>query len=248
MILAIDIGNTKIVCGIFRGKTLIKTFSFSSKIKKISYRSKFHLFLKGYNIDSIVISSVVPDVTKNVEAVFKKTKAKVFVVGKNMKVPIKNLYRKPKQVGKDRLVGAYAAYLFYGAPLIVVDFGTATTFDVVTKQGNYAGGIIAPGIGISIESLFNKAALLPWVEMKKPKNLVGKDTVESLRSGLFYGFISLCDGIIAKLKKDVKGNPKVIATGGYSKLLSKFCKRIDVVEPTLILRGLNLLVSQSVKK
>jgi type III pantothenate kinase len=167
--------------------------------------------------------------------------ARIFVVGQDIKVPIKNNYRYPRQVGQDRLVGAYAAKVFYGVPLIVVDFGTAITFDVVSKKGEYLGGIIVPGIRLTAESLFKKTALLPKVEIARPKELIGRDTKNSILSGIFYGYGSLCDGLVRLINQELQFRPKVIATGGYVEIMQQFSREIQKVDEELIFRGLSLL-------
>ena len=159
----------------------------------------------------------------------------------SVKVPIKNLYRNPKQVGQDRLVNAYVAKEIFGFPLVIVDFGTAITFDVISEKGDYLGGIIAPGIGISLEALHEKCALLPKVKLTQTKTFIGKDTKGSILSGILFGFGCLCDGIILKLKKKFKRKPIVVATGGNVDLMRRFCKQLDRVDENLTLKGLNLL-------
>jgi len=247
MLLVVDIGNTNISCGLFDRKKIVKVFKIPTtvflfrrkiaiqKFKKIKYR----------NIEAIIICSVVPKAIEEINSLFKKIfLVKPIIVGKDFKVPIKNLYKNPKQVGQDRLVGAYTGYRLYGSPLILIDFGTAITFDIVSKKREYLGGIIASGVEMSLEALFRKAALLPKVELTRaPKLLIGKDTKGSILSGAYFGIGSLCDGLIKKLKSKI-GNCKVVATGGYAKIISKYCKSINKVDNELILKGLKRIYNE----
>jgi type III pantothenate kinase len=153
-------------------------------------------------------------------------------------VPLKNTYAYPEQVGQDRLVGGYAAWKLFGGPCIVADFGTAITIDVVSKAGEYLGGIIAPGLDISLEALASRTALLPKVELKEPPELLGRDTANSIRSGVLNGCVALTDGLVAGLQAKYVPKATVVATGGASKLIAKHAKRIDHVRPNLVLEGL----------
>ena len=240
MLLAIDIGNTTIAFGVFQGKKLKSSW----KISAWSIFSKKALKLPG-NMDAAIISSVVPKATSTVKKMIaQKYNIRPLVLGENIKAPIKNLYRDQEQVGQDRLVNAVAAKELYGYPAIVVDFGTAITFDVISKKGEYLGGIIVPGIETSLNALSEKAALLPKIKLSLPKGLVGRDTAESMRSGIFHGFSSLCDGIVSKLKTKY-GKQPVIATGGHCRLMARFSKSIDMIDPDLTLRGLRIIYSRS---
>ena len=240
MLLAIDIGNTTIAFGVFRGKKLIS----SGKISTQGVLSGKKVKLPA-GISVAIISSVVPKATPTVKKmVAQKYKIRPLVLGGNIKAPIKNLYRDQKQVGQDRLVNAVAAKELYGYPAIVVDFGTAITFDVISKKGEYIGGIIVPGIETSLNALSEKAALLPKIRLSPQKGLIGRDTAESMRSGIFQGFGSLCDGIVLKLKAKY-GKQPVIATGGHCRLMARFSKSIDIVNPDLTLRGLRIIYGRS---
>lgn len=153
-----------------------------------------------------------------------------------------NKYKNPRQVGQDRLVGAYAAMTLYGKPTIIIDLGTAITFDAVSGKGEYLGGAIVPGIRLSAESLFLKTALLPQIDIKAPNSVIGRTTQESILSGLFYGYGSLCRGFIDLIAKQIKGKPKVVMTGGHTQLMKKFINRdIRVVDEELVFKGLDLL-------
>lgn len=241
MLLTIDIGNTSIAFGIFQGRKLKSAWKVSTQAALSNKPIRL-----PKDIDAAIISSVVPKATPIIKKVVaKKYKFRPLVLGENIKTPIKNLYRESKQVGQDRLVNAVAAKELYGYPVIVVDFGTAITFDVVSKKGEYLGGIIVPGIEISLEVLSTKAALLPRIKLSPPKELLGRDTVSSMKSGIFYGFGSLCDCLIDKLKEEF-GKQPVIATGGHSRLIAKFCRSIDSVCPDLTLRGLRIIFERRI--
>lgn len=191
-----------------------------------------------------ILCSVVPDNLRIVErAVQRHLKLKPLVIGRDIKVPIKNKYRNPKQVGQDRLVGAFAVKELYGYPAIIIDLGTAITFDVVSFQGDYEGGMIVPGIRLSAEALFQKTALLPRIErFKIPHAMIGKETKDSILSGIFYGYGAMCRGLIDELTGKVQGKPKVIVTGGHTRLMRRFiARKITKVDECLIFKGLQLL-------
>ena len=164
-----------------------------------------------------------------------------YIIGKDIVVPINNLYRKPRQVGQDRLVNAYAGIMLYGAPLIVVDFGTAVTFDLVSKDKAYLGGMILPGMEISLDALAERTALLPKIKLTRPEEFIGRDTKNSMLSGIIYGFSSLADSLIKKLKQKLGKNAQVIATGGNISLISNYCRKINKINRDLTLQGLCLL-------
>ena len=248
MILTIDIGNTTISLGavrkgqvlqVERVDTIEQGHTLASSIGGIL--NKYHR--KGYKLKGAIISSVVPEITRKVEQITHKyANIKAEVVGIDFKVPIKNRYKNPKQVGQDRLVGAYGAIQLYGKPLIVIDLGTAITFDVVSPKGEYLGGAIVPGIRLSAESLFLKTALLPKIAIKAPKSVVGRTTEESILSGLFYGYGSLCQGFIDLISKQMRRKPKVVMTGGHTHLMKKFVSpKIRIIDEHLVHKGLALL-------
>ncbi len=244
MLLAIDIGNTSIHNGIFDKKVLKKTFRIPSYAGNLadSYRAK----LKPYigRIDSVIVTSVVPRVLKKTQKAIKKIiNKKCVVVGIDADSGIKNLYKDPRQVGSDRLVNARAACELYGAPCVIVDFGTAITIDIVNHRREYIGGVIAPGPGISLWALSEKTALLPKVSIRKPKGILGKETKESMIIGVVYGFSSLCDGIVSKLKKQYCHKAKVIVTGGFSKVIGPYCENVDKIDADLTLKGLNIIAT-----
>jgi type III pantothenate kinase len=246
MLLAIDIGNTNISFGVFKAKRLIRRFDIPTKsysLKKIRPR------LARLKLDDCIICSVVPKVTLRLQKDLGKLLGKpTYVLGKNIFVPIKNLYRFPQQVGQDRLVNAYYALAKFGAPLIAIDFGTATTFDVVSKNKAYLGGMILPGLKISLEALSLHAALLPKVKLKTPVELIGRDTKSSMLAGLIHGFAALTDELVRRLKKKVGEKAKAIATGGNIAFIARFCKNIDTIEKELTLKGLAFIYKNFLKK
>jgi len=242
MLLAIDIGNTNINLGLFKKNSLVRRYQIPTKNKKYFFSLK--KIISKNEIDDAIICSVVPNASKILEKDLKRLLEKrPFIIGKDIIVPIRNLYRKPKQVGSDRLVNAYAGFNLYGLPLIVVDFGTAITFDVVSKNKEYLGGMISPGIEISLDALATKTALLPKVKLERPKELIGQDTRNSMLSGIVYGFAALTDSLAERLKSKLGINAKVIGTGGNISLMSNYCKQIDKIDIDLTLKGLSLIYS-----
>ena len=244
-LLTIDIGNTNINCGVFREEKLIKRFSLSTpryslvKIKKLLGRTK---------INQVVVCSVVPKISKRLLFDLKGlTKAAPLLLGKDLKVPLKNLYRRPRQVGPDRLANAFAAIQLYGYPLIIADFGTALTFDIVSKNKEYLGGIILPGSKLCLEALAQNCALLPQVELMPPSELIGKDTKNSMLSGIVYGYAGLVDCLVDRLKKKIGRHTLVIGTGGDISLLKKYCKKFDRIDEGLTLKGLNMIFNRREK-
>lgn len=245
MILAIDIGNTNIAFGLFKGSRIIrkgrmptsamhKYGSFAHKLKSAG----------GAYIKAIIICSVVPKAERALAKVLERSfNAPVSVLGEDTKVPIKNLYKNPRQVGQDRLVAAYAAYTLYGGnrPIIIVDFGTAVTFDIVSKKGAYLGGLIFPGMEMSLKALSEKAALLPEVSLRRPSFIIGKTTRDSMASGAFYGYAAMCDGLVRKFEKQFKQKFLVLATGGNASLISPLSSSIAKVDDDLVLKGINLV-------
>lgn len=247
MLLTIDIGNTSITFGIFNKDKLLKVFRVATRLNKKDIKNRIKENLKNYRekIDSAIICSVVPDKTEALKNILKQLlKIKAKIAGEDIQVPIKNLYKKPKQVGADRLVNAFACKVLYGFPAVIIDFGTATTFDYINKKGEYEGGIITPGIEITLDALFKKTALLPRVKIKRPRSFLGKSTTDSIRSGVSYGLSYMCDGLIGDFKRRYSKNAKVIATGGYAAFFKKICKFIDIVDEDLILKGLRLLCNE----
>ncbi len=241
-LLAVDIGNTNINFGVFEKNKLAGKFMIPTRGYQLKELKKKTGKLEP---DEIIISSVVPGACnilgRDLKALFHKAP---YVLGKNIAVPVKNLYRYPKQVGQDRLVDAYAGITLYGAPLIVVDFGTAVTFDIISKKKEYLGGMILPGLGISLEGLYENTALLPKIKLKKPREFIGRDTEASMLSGAVYGFASLIDGLTEKIKEKIGRGALVIGTGGDISLVGRYCKRIDKIDEDLTLKGLSLIMRQ----
>ncbi len=247
MKLLIDIGNTNSSLAAVSGRKIVKRWFVSSRKKQVepaSLKRLLRLYIK--DIDSIVIVSVVPKFLTVVKNSLKKVlpNAGVKVVGKNIKVPISNKYSKPRQVGQDRLVAAYSASKEFGTPLLVVDFGTAVTFDLINKKGEYEGGLIFPGIRLGLSSLSAHAALLPKVDIKPQQGLIGKDTKGSINKGIIHGYASLCDGMIDKFRSKYGKDLNVVATGGDAALIARYSKNLKTISKDLIFKGLALLVSQ----
>lgn len=238
--IAIDIGNTNITVGMFRGKRLVK----KTKIPTAEYglyARRLKAFL-GRPAPEAVISSVAPKALYKLEKALRKSiTGKIVILGRNAAVPIKNLYKVKKQVGQDRLVNAFGAAKFYGSPCVIMDLGTAITFDVVSREGAYLGGLILPGIEMSFAGLYEKTELLPKVALAPARHIIGKDTVESMRGGILFGFGAMCDGLVAKYRKLLGKDLKVIATGGNARLIKKYAKSIQIVDEDLTLKGLHLI-------
>ncbi len=259
MLLAIDVGNTNITVGIFQRERLISCGRMSTLGPRtvdevtITLQGLLHNLCLGTgyrfeNIDGLILSSVVPQATSALKQALKSlVKPRPLIVGETIRAPIKNRYRVPSQVGQDRLVNAVAAYYLYGGPAIVVDFGTAVTVDLVSKRCEYLGGLIVPGIAISLEALVSRAALLPKIELAPPKELLGRDTQESMRSGIFFGYGALCDGVVSKLKTRHAPKAKVIATGGHAPLIVPYCRSVKILNTELTLQGLRLTYERAQK-
>ena len=200
-------------------------------------------------MDAAVIASVVPNTTRILKkALLRQCGLKTLEAGKDFSIPIKNCYKKPKQVGVDRLLNAAAGFDQFKKSLILIDFGTAITFDVVTKKGDYLGGAIAPGIEISLEALYRKTALLPKIRLAQPKNVIGRNTIESIRSGCSFGIAGLCERMVHEIKTKLGIRPLVIATGGYARFISKYLRIIDRIDPYLTLKGILLSYESFLKK
>jgi len=239
MLLVIDIGNTNITFGLLKGKRIIRTFNIPTKDYGLN---KLKAKLSKAKPENTVICSVVPRATEKLKRdLLALTARKPYIIGKDILVPIKNLYLKPKQVGQDRLVNAYAASKLYGVPLIAIDFGTAITFDIISKKRAYLGGMILPGLKISLEALNQRTALLPKIKLEEPNAFIGRDTKNSMLSGIIYGFGSLADELITRIRKAIGQNALAIATGGNTELISKYCRKINKIDVSLTLKGLSML-------
>jgi len=254
MLLTIDIGNTHTVMGIFSKEKLTEYFRVTSNhaltVDECGILVK-QLFPDFRKIEDVIICSVVPPLTPIYQEMSKKfLKIDPVLVRWDIPLGIKILYDDPSQVGADRIANTVAAYQIYGGPIIIVDLGTATTFDVISEKGEYIGGAIAPGIETASQNLFKRAAQLPRVSLKTPHRSIGKNTEESLRSGIIFGSVGQIDGIVYRIKEELKNEhkikkkPKVIATGGLADLIARESKTIQKVEPTLTLEGLRRIYLQ----
>ena len=249
MFLAIDIGNTTISLAILKNGKVIQVWLLDTVHETKALRQRLTAQLNSIQrkfpgLKEAQICSVVPKVLGVIKLILKnKLKMSVSVVGEDILVPMVNRYRNPRQVGQDRLVGAYAARKIYGTPVVVVDLGTAITLDVVSKKGEYLGGAILPGIRLSAESLFAKTALLPKIKIKGPTAIIGRTTQESMLSGIFFGYGALCRGMIEQIAGELKGKPRVVLTGGHAQLMKKYMgPGVRYVDEHLVFKGLELLL------
>lgn len=246
MLLAIDCGNTNTVFAVIDGEEMRGEWRIATDGRRTSDEYAVWLTqllslhgLKREDIKGAIIATVVPDALFNLQALCRRYfKADPMVVGDGIKLGIKVLLDNPDEVGADRLVNAVAAHERYSGDLILIDFGTATTFDVVNSAGDYVGGVIAPGINLSIEALHMAAAKLPRIGVKRPPHVIGKATVPAMQSGVFWGYISLIEGLVSRITGEIGRKPTVIATGGLAPLFADATKLIDHLDPHLTVRGL----------
>jgi type III pantothenate kinase len=255
MLLVIDVGNTNTVLGVYDGPTMLHSWRLTTERQRttdeygILCRNLFELAgLEWDAISAIAISSVVPPlnpIVRRMATVYFHVEPLFIDPARNSGMPI--LYDPPGDVGADRIVNAVAAYARHGGPCIVVDFGTATTFDAISRGGEYLGGVICPGVQISAEALFARAARLPRVEIKRPERVIGTTTVASMQSGLFYGYVSLVDGILGRMRTELGDPARILATGGLATLFGRESELIETIEPDLTLDGLRIIYERNLE-
>jgi type III pantothenate kinase len=253
MILVLDVGNTNTVIGLYEGDILKYHWRVETNRNKTEdeygmvIRSLFQYEgLLADQVEGIIISSVVPPIMFALEGMCKKYFGiKPLVVGPGIKTGLDIKYENPREVGADRIVNAVAGIHEFGSPLIIVDFGTATTYCYINEDKQYMGGAIAPGIGISTEALYSRASKLPRIEISRPEGIIGKNTVSAMQSGILYGYVGQVEGIVSRIKEQSKVEPLVIATGGLAPLIANESTAIDIVEPFLTLKGLQLIYKRN---
>ncbi len=256
MLLAIDVGNTNITCAVFDGDKMTASFRITTKLPRTSdeYGMLMHNLIErnkldSKNIDAIIVASVVPKIMYSLNsALIKYFEIQPIQVEPGIKTGIKLNFDNPKQVGADRIVDAVAAYEIYKGPVIVIDFGTATTYDLITEDGAFEGGVTAPGIQTSAQALWDAAAKLPEIEIKKPKTILAKDTITSMQAGIVFGQVGQTEAIIKEIKREsgIK-NIKTVATGGLGAVIKEETKSIDIYDPALTMHGLRIIYEKQKK-
>ncbi len=249
MLLAIDIGNTETALGVFEGEKLIATWHVETVISRTADEHACLLVsllanrgLKTADIKEVALCSVVPPLTVTFEEVFQRYfNISPLVVDVGVKTGVRICMDNPREVGADRIVDAAAVHHLYGGPVIVVDLGTATTFDTVSATGDHMGGAIAPGMVAAAEALFQRAAMLPRVELTRPDKAIGTNTVDAMKSGIIFGFVGLVEGMVARIQRELGMKTRVVATGGFARLIANETRVIDEVNPNLTLIGLRLI-------
>lgn len=256
MLLAIDVGNTNIDIGLFDGETLFADWDLATGVHKsadeyavIMLGLLHHHRLSPADVDQAVICSVSPPLIPVLRRFCQRyLNLMPLVVEAGVKTGVSILMDNPREVGPDRIVNAVGGHHLYGGPLIVIDMGTATTFDVVSQKGDYLGGAIAPGIKVATESLFQRTAKLPRVELIRPKRVIGRDTVTAMQSGFIFGYVGLIEGMVTRIQKELGAKTRVIATGGYAELLAEETPLIEVVDQYLTLVGLRVIHERNLGK
>ncbi|HXI13168.1 MAG TPA: type III pantothenate kinase [Thermoanaerobaculia bacterium] len=252
-LLVVDVGNTNVVLGIFRGESLVTSWRLSTTRDRTA--DEYGILVKqlvsgvtSERVDGAIVSSVVPPLNSTMsQMVSKYFNIDPLFVEPGIKTGLAIQVENPLEVGADRIVNAVATFEIYGGPSIVVDFGTATTFDLVSANAEYQGGVIAPGLTISSEALFARAARLPRVDVRRPPQLIGTNTVAGMQSGIYFGYLGLVDGILARMKQEVPDLKTVVATGGLAELLAEDSEHIEHLDPELTLKGLKIIYERNRK-
>jgi type III pantothenate kinase len=254
MLLAIDAGNTNTVFAIFEGNNLLGQWRMATDSRRTADEYGVWLLqllgrakIDAQNIKAAIMSCVVPQATFALRMLARNYfQTELLIVGEsNVDLGIEAKMERPREVGADRLVNAVAAWQKHKEPLIIIDFGTATTFDVVDKDGSYIGGVIAPGVNLSLEALHRAAAKLPNVAIERPATVIGKETVSAMQSGIYFGYVGLIEGIVARIRDEYGSKMRVVATGGLAPLFAKATSVIDGLEPDLIIDGLRLIYERN---
>lgn len=257
MIMTIDVGNTNITVGVFRGDDVLASFRITTKMPRTSDEYGMMLVnllekneINPENIEDTIIASVVPNVMHSLEgAIVKYFHIRPIIIEPGTKTGIRIVTENPRQIGADRIVDAAAAYELYGGPVLVLDFGTATTYDLVDKDGAFVSGVTAPGIRISAKALWEDAAKLPEIEIRKPESILAKETITSMQAGLVYGQIGQTEYIVRNMIAEADmGDIKVVATGGLGRIIANETSMIDVYDPNLTLKGMNIIYKKQNRK